>query len=177
MTIRLFHTSTPLLAPSAYVDSTAVVIGDVHVGADASLWPTAVARGDIGSIRIGARTNIQDGSILHVTHVSDFFEQSDLYIGDEVTVGHRVVLHGCTVSDRCLIGMGSVVMDGAVLGEYTLLGAGALVTPGQQLEGGHLWVGSPARRARRLRDDERAYIDYSAQHYVDLKNSHIGANE
>ncbi len=173
MSIRVFENLIPRIAGTAFVDPTALVIGDVSIGADASLWPMVVARGDIQSITIGARTNIQDGSILHVTHDGPFSPGGHaLHIGDDVTVGHRVVLHGCVIGDRCLIGMGSVLMDGARLEPHVILGAGSLVTPGKVLESGYLWLGSPARRVRPLRAEELAYLDYSSAHYVDLKNRH-----
>lgn len=161
------------MADSAYVDSAALVIGDVTVGADASMWPMAVARGDVHSIIIGERTNIQDGSILHVSHDSRFYPGgAALAIGAEVTVGHRVILHGCTIEDRCLIGMGAIVMDRAVLHSGLILGAGSLVPSGKELDGGYLWVGSPARRLRALSDQELEYLAYSADHYVALKDRH-----
>ena len=175
MTLRTFENRTPRIATTAYVDPTALVIGDVSIGVDASLWPMVVARGDIQSIRIGARTNIQDGSILHVTHDGPLAPGGHaLDIGDDVTVGHRVILHGCAIGDHCLIGMGAVIMDGAVLEPRVMLGAGSLVTPGKVLDGGYLWLGSPARRVRALRTEELAYLDYSSVHYVDLKNRHSG---
>lgn len=173
MTIRTFENLTPRIAATAYIDATAVVIGDVNVGVDASLWPMVVARGDIQSISIGPRTNIQDGSILHVTHDGPLSPGGHaLTIGADVTVGHRVILHGCTIGDHCLIGMGAVVMDGARLAPRVILGAGSLVSPGKTLDGGYLWLGSPARRVRPLRPEELAYLDYSSAHYVDLKNRH-----
>jgi carbonic anhydrase/acetyltransferase-like protein (isoleucine patch superfamily) len=171
--IRSFEKHAPDIHASAWVDATALVLGDVTIGADSSVWPMTVVRGDIHRIEIGARTNIQDGSVLHVTHDSRFVPGGrPLVVGDGVTVGHRVVLHACTIGDGCLIGMGSVVMDGAVVEAGVLLGAGSLVTPGKHLEGGYLWQGSPARRVRELTDQERAYLAYSAEHYVRLKNRH-----
>ena len=171
--IRRFEGKTPYIAPDAYVDPTAVVIGDVELGPRASLWPGAVVRGDIHAIRIGAETNIQDGSVLHVTHDSRFNPGGHpLRIGDGVTVGHRVTLHGCTIGDRCLIGMGAIVMDGATLEEETILGAGSLVPPGKYLTGRHLWVGSPARQVRPLTDQEREQLRYAAAHYVALARRH-----
>lgn len=175
MPVRPFEDRLPRIDASAYVDPLALVVGDVTVEADASLWPFVVARGDVHRIRIGARTNIQDGSILHVTHPhGSAGDGHALEIGAEVTVGHRAILHGCTVGDRCLIGMGATVMDGAVLEPETMLGAGALVPPGKRLAGGGLWVGSPARRMRSLTAEERAGLAYSAAHYVRLKARHAG---
>jgi carbonic anhydrase/acetyltransferase-like protein (isoleucine patch superfamily) len=173
MSIRPFEGKLPQIAPEAYVDAAATVIGDVTIGAGASLWPGVVARGDIHRIEIGARTNIQDGSILHVTHDSEFAPGGHpLIIGAGVTVGHRVVLHACAVGDFCLVGMGSIVLDGAVLEPRVLLGAGSVVAPGKQLEGGYLWLGTPARCVRPLTDAEQAYLDYSANYYAELGQRH-----
>lgn len=173
MTIRKFEHHTPKIAESAYVDASAVVTGDVVVGADSSIWPMCSVRGDIQSIRIGERTNIQDGSILHVTHDSEFAPGGNaLSIGSDVTVGHNAVVHACTVEDMCLIGMGSVVLDGAVVRSGAMVGAASLVSPGKELEGGYLWLGSPVKRVRKLTEREKAFLAYSAAHYVDLKNRH-----
>ena len=176
MTIRSFEGKIPALGTGAYVDEMALVIGDVSVGRDTSIWPMAVVRGDINSIAIGARSNVQDGSVLHVTHDSRFYPGGQrLVVGDNVTVGHQVTLHGCHVHDHCLIGIGSVVMDGATLEPRTIVGAGSLITPGKRLEGGYLWVGRPAKRARPLTDEELAYLDYAAGHYVKLKDRHMNS--
>ncbi|WJW75603.1 gamma carbonic anhydrase family protein [Thiohalobacter sp. IOR34] len=173
MSIRDFDGHTPRIDASAFVDETALVIGDVEIGADSSLWPMVVARGDIHRIRIGARSNIQDGSVIHVTHDSDHVPGGHpVVIGDGVTVGHQVTLHGCTIEDDCLIGMGSLVLDGARIERGTLLGAGSLVSPGKVLEGGYLWLGRPAKRIRPLTAEERGYLGYSADHYVRLKERH-----
>ncbi len=175
MSVRSFDGHIPVLGEGVYVDEQALVAGRVEIGADSSVWPMSVVRGDINSIRIGARTNIQDGSVLHVTHDSEYAPGGQaLSIGDEVTVGHKVVLHACTVGDRCLIGMGSVVLDGAVIQSGAMVGAGSLVTPGKELEGGYLYVGSPARRLRELSDREKDFLGYSAAHYVELKNRWMG---
>jgi len=173
MNIRSYNKVMPAIHASAYVDEQAVVIGDVAIGADSSLWPMVVARGDVNFIRIGARSSIQDGSVLHVTHAHpDVPDGHPLLIGDEVTVGHNVTLHGCTVGDGCLIGMGSIVLDGAVLESGVLLGAGSLVPPGKILQGGYLWMGSPVKKVRPLTDVERARFGYSAAHYVRLKENY-----
>jgi len=173
--IRSFEEKMPEVDASAWVDDSALVIGEVRIGAQSSVWPMTVVRGDIHRIEIGARSNIQDASVLHVTHDSRFVPGGrSLVVGDEVTVGHKVVLHGCRIGERCLIGMGSVVMDGAVIEPMTLLGAGSLVTPNKRLEGGYLWQGSPARRVRALTDQEREYLEYSAEHYVRLMQRHRG---
>lgn len=173
MPIRSFESKQPRIHPSAYIDPQALIIGDVEIGADASLWPNVVVRGDIHSIKIGVNTNIQDGSVLHVSHDSEFASSGyPLLIGAGVTVGHMVVLHGCSIGDNCLIGMGSMVMDGAQIEAGVMLGAGSLVAPGKQIESGYLWYGRPARRVRPLSPDEQRYLTYSAEHYVRLKNRH-----
>lgn len=168
--VRVFENHVPNIDPSARVDPLALVIGRVSVGAQASLWPYVVARGDVNTISIGARSNIQDGTILHVTHAGPHTgEGFSLHIGAGVTVGHRAVLHGCRIADGCLIGMGAMVMDGAVVESQSIIGAGALVPPGKHLAGGGLWVGSPVRRARALTGAELALLEYSAEQYVRLQ--------
>lgn len=172
--IRTFQGITPTIDDGVFVDDTALVIGDVHIGKDSSIWPMTVVRGDVNKIRIGKRSNIQDSSVIHVTHPhTDMPEGHDVFIGDNVTVGHKVILHGCNVGDHCLVGMGSTIMDGAELEPFVLLGAGSLVSPNKVLEGGYLWLGSPVRKVRPLSDEEKKWIEYSAQHYVDLKNDHM----
>jgi len=167
--IRPFNGMAPKIAVDAWIDPAAVVIGDVEISAGASLWPYVVVRGDIHRIRIGARSNVQDGSVLHVTHDSVFVPGGHpLEIGEDVTVGHKVILHGCRIENHCLIGMGAIVMDGAVLEPEVMLGAGSLVPPGKRLTGGHLWVGSPARQMRPITDKERAHLHYSAENYARL---------
>jgi carbonic anhydrase/acetyltransferase-like protein (isoleucine patch superfamily) len=176
VTVRNFESIAPRIAAGAYVDERALVVGDVTIGEDASLWPNVVARGDVNSIEIGARSNIQDGTILHVSHDSEFAPGGfALRIGADITVGHQAILHGCTIEDRCLIGMAATVMDGAIVRSGAIVGAGSLVPPGRELEGGYLWVGSPVRRMRELRESEVAFLDYSAGHYVELKNRHMAA--
>ncbi len=171
MAVRTFEGHTPVIADSAYVDDQALVLGDVHLGEDSSVWPMTVIRGDVHLIRIGARTNIQDGSVVHVTHDCDYTPGGfGTTIGDEVTVGHSAVIHACEIGDRCLIGMGAIVLDGSVISADTIIGAGCLVPPGKTLDGGCLWVGSPARKLRELNDAELEYLRYSAAHYVDNKN-------
>ena len=174
MHIQSFDSKTPSVHASAFVHETAVVIGDVTLAADASIWPQTVVRGDIHRITIGQRTNVQDGSVLHVTHASDFNPGGfPLCIGDEVTVGHRVTLHGCSIANRCLIGMGSIVMDGAVVNEQVIIGAGSLVPPGKILDSGYLYVGSPVKKIRPINEQETQFLAYSAQNYVRLKNSYL----
>ena len=174
MTIRTFEGITPTLGERVFVDDSAVVLGDVTLGDDSSVWPCTVIRGDVNRIRIGRASNIQDNSVLHVTHDGPYsVGGKDLVIGDEVTVGHHVILHGCDIGDRCLIGMGAVVMDKAVLEPEVFLAAGTLVSPGKTLEGGYLYRGSPATQVRKLTADEIENLKYSAEHYVRVKNRHM----
>ncbi len=171
--VRPFEKHQPQIHETAFVDDSAVVTGQVTIGEDSSVWPQVSIRGDIHRIDIGARTNIQDGCVLHVTHDSEFAPGGHaLRVGNEVTVGHNVVLHACTIEDRCLIGMGSVVLDGAVVEQGAMLGAGSLVSPNKVLAGGYMWLGSPAKRVRELTEKEKRFLAYSARHYVDLKNRH-----
>ncbi len=171
--IRRFEAFAPIVETGAWVDEMALVVGDVTLGPDSSVWPMSVVRGDVNFIRIGARANIQDGSVLHVTHDSAHSPGGKpLIVGDDVTVGHKVTLHACTVGNRCLIGMGAIVLDGAEIPDETMIGAGSLVPPNKVLDGGYLWLGSPVRRVRALSEEEKAYLKYSAEHYVRLKNRH-----
>jgi carbonic anhydrase/acetyltransferase-like protein (isoleucine patch superfamily) len=169
------HGSTPQLAPGAWVHPRATVIGEVSLGADVSVWPGAVIRGDVNSIAIGEATNIQDGSVLHVSHKTPLDPAGGpLVIGARVTVGHAVILHACRIGDECLIGMGSIILDRAVVKTHVLLGAGSLVPEGKVLESGYLYLGRPARQARPLTAEEIAYFNYSARHYVKLAQSYQG---
>jgi len=175
MPIRTFQGISPTLGTNVYIDDMAAVIGDVSIGDDASLWPFVVARGDVHRIRIGARTNVQDGSVLHVTQDNRFNPGGyALTIGNGVTVGHNAVLHACTIEDFVLIGMGSIILDGAVVHSRAMVAAGSVVSPGKVLEGGFLWLGRPAKKIRPLMDDELEYLEYSSAHYVGLKNKHLG---
>lgn len=173
MTIRTFQGVPPKIGNNAYVDPCALVVGDVDLGDDTSVWPMTVIRGDVNQVRIGKRTNIQDGSVLHVTHVGSSNNGHALNIGADVTVGHKVILHGCTIQDRVLIGMGATIMDGVVIESDVVIGAGSLVAPGKVLESGYLYLGSPAKRVRPLTDFERAFFTYSAEHYATLKNQYL----
>ncbi|MEQ1529128.1 MAG: gamma carbonic anhydrase family protein [Methylococcales bacterium] len=174
MPIRPYKNKLPIIGNAVYIDKSAVVIGDVTLGDDVSIWPTTVVRGDVESIRIGNATNVQDGSVLHVSHAGKFSPIGHpLVIGQGVTIGHRAVVHACRIGDYCLIGMGAVIMDGAVMEDYVILGAGALVPSGRCLESGHLYVGSPAKRVRPLTEEELEFLEYSAQQYVELKNDYL----
>ena len=174
MALRSYLDRQPRVHPTAWVDPDAVVIGDVDVGADASIWPCAVARGDVHRVIIGPKTSIQDGSVLHVTHDGPYSPGGRaLIIGEGVTVGHKVVLHACTVGNYCLVGMGAIVMDDVVIGDECLIAAGSLVPPGKVLPPRTLWRGSPAREVRPLTDDDIERLHYSAEHYVRLKNRYL----
>jgi carbonic anhydrase/acetyltransferase-like protein (isoleucine patch superfamily) len=165
--IRGFRGKRPQIDPSAFVADNATIIGDVTIGARSSVWFGAVLRGDVFHIRIGEDTSIQDNTVIHVTH-----DQYATTVGSRVTVGHSVTLHGCTVGDSCIIGMGAILLDQSVIGERCIVGAGALVTPGTKIPAGHLAVGSPARPKRPLTDDELSWLDSSAGHYAELVRSY-----
>ena len=174
MTIRSYTGIKPVIGQRVYIDESAQVIGQVTLADDASLWPLVVARGDVNRIQVGARSNIQDLTMLHVTHDGPYTPGGiPLIIGADVTVGHKCLLHACTVGDRCLIGMGAIVMDGAVIEDDVLLGAGSLVSPGKRLESGFLYRGSPAQKVRPLTAEEREMLRYSAAHYVRLKDRYL----
>lgn len=174
MNIRPFNGISPKIGSSTYIDENAVVIGNVTIGHNVSIWPTTVIRGDVESITIGDDTNVQDGSVLHVTHYGKFTDKGyPLSIGKGVTIGHRAIAHACTIGNYCLIGMGAIIMDDAILEDYVMLGAGSLVPSGKTLESGHLYVGSPAKLVRPLKDSEREFLVYSSQHYVALKNQYL----
>ena len=174
MPVKAFKDKYPRIGRSVYIDDSAVVIGAVTLGDEVSVWPTAVVRGDVESIVIGEGSNVQDGSVLHVSHAGKYSPQGHpLNIGKGVTIGHRAVIHACTIGNYCLIGIGAIIMDDAVLEDYVMLGAGALVPPGKRLESGYLYVGSPARQVRPLQESEKEFLEYSARHYVTLKNSYL----
>jgi len=173
--IRPYKGILPTLTASSWVDESAVVIGRCSLGEDVGVWPNATLRGDVNEIKIGARSNIQDGCVLHTTHESERSKGSKCIVGEDVTVGHNVVLHGCVIEDECLIGMGSVVLDNAVVQKHVLVGANALVPAGKVLESGYLYLGSPVKKIRELTQEEKAFFKYSAQHYVKLKNDYQDA--
>ena len=161
----------PQLGARVYLDKMASVTGSVVLGDDVSVWPMAVIRGDVNRIRVGARSNIQDGAVLHVTHENKRMPQGiPLILGDDITVGHGAILHACKLGDRCLVGMGAIVMDGAVLESDCMVAGGAVVTPGTVVPSSTLWRGNPARFARELSEAEVDYLAYSAHHYVRLKD-------
>lgn len=161
--IRGYSGKRPLIDASAYVAENATIVGDVHIGARSSVWFGVVIRGDVFHVRIGADTSIQDNAVIHVTH-----DRFATLVGDRVTIGHGVILHGCTVRDQVIVGMGAIILDQAEIGERCIIGAGALVTPGTRIPAGHLAVGAPARVKRPLTDDELEWTGSSAQHYVEL---------
>ena len=165
--IKAFQGIAPTIDPTAFIAETAVIIGDVEIGAQSSVWYNCVVRGDVNHIRIGARSNVQDLTMLHVTHRKHEADPgAPLIIGDDVTIGHSVTLHGCTLENGCFIGMQAMVMDHAVIGEGALIGARALVTEGTVVPPHTLWVGAPARYKRDLTADEVAWLKKSADNYV-----------
>jgi carbonic anhydrase/acetyltransferase-like protein (isoleucine patch superfamily) len=178
MPLTPYLATRPQTGPRTYVHDSAQVIGDVQIGQDCSIWCNTVLRGDVNRIVIGNFSNIQDFAMGHVSHKNPAKpDGSPLVIGDYVTIGHSVILHGCTVGDECLIGMGSIIMDDVVIGAQVMVAAGSLISPGKILESGYLYVGRPARRLRALDAGELAYLKYSAQHYVRVKNNYLGGSQ
>ncbi|WP_432471448.1 gamma carbonic anhydrase family protein [Amphritea sp. HPY] len=174
MNIRTYQNMTPKLGNAVFVDPSAVVLGDVELGDDVSIWPLTVIRGDMHRIRIGSRTSVQDGSVLHITHAGPFNPDGfPLIIGDDVTIGHQAMLHGCTIGSRVLVGMGAMVMDGAIVEDDVIIGAGSLVPPGKTLKSGHLYVGRPVKEVRELTEKEMDFFTYTAGNYVKLKDNHL----
>ena len=176
MATRPYRGIEPTLGPGAWIDETALVIGDVELGENASVWPVVLIRGDVNRIRIGARTNVQDSSIIHVSRP---FPGNDAgwatLLGDDVVIGHKVALHGCRIADRVLVGIGAIVLDGVEVESDVIIGAGSVVTPGKKLESGFLYVGNPARRSRPLTPQEIARIPKMSRDYVLLKDEYAAS--
>ena len=174
MTIRSYRNINPTIDDSVYIDESSVLVGDIEIGEESSIWPLVAARGDVNIVRIGKRTNVQDGTVLHVTRKSaQNPEGYPLLIGDDVTVGHKCMLHGCTLGNRILVGMGAIIMDGAVVEDDVFIGAGSLIAPNKVLESGYLYVGNPAVKKRPLKDSEMAFLKQSAINYVELSREYL----
>lgn len=172
--IRPYLHLKPFIGNNVFIDPTAVVIGDVRISDDVSVWPLTVIRGDVNYISIAARTNIQDSSVLHVTHKNKLNSQGyPLIIGEDVTIGHKVMLHGCTIGNRILVGMGSIILDGAKIENDVVIGAGSLVTQGKKLESGYLYMGSPVKQIRKLTPKELEGLVQSAANYNNWKNNYL----
>ena len=173
--LRQYRDILPTVGQRAYVDPAATVIGDVVLGDDVSIWPGTIVRGDVNFIRIGARTNVQDGSVIHVSHDGPHAKLGGFatVIGEDVTIGHKAIIHACRIEDAVLIGMGAIVLDGAVVKKHGFVGAGALIPPGKVVGEGELWLGNPARKARLLTEVEIEALYYSAGHYVRLKDEYL----
>jgi carbonic anhydrase/acetyltransferase-like protein (isoleucine patch superfamily) len=176
MHLRPYLEHAPIVGERVYIDPAATVIGDVVLGDDVSIWPGTIVRGDVNFIRIGARTNIQDGSVVHVSHDGPHAKLGGFatVIGSDVTIGHKAIVHACRIEDAVLIGMGAIVLDGAIVRRHGFVGAGALVAPGKEIGERELWLGNPARKVRMLSDAEVDALFYSAQHYVRLKDQYLG---
>ncbi len=171
--IRPYLDTAPQIDDSCYVDDMSVIIGDVVLAENVSVWPFAVIRGDVNHIRIGRNSNVQDHAMLHVSHKkADKPEGSPLIIGEDVTIGHHVKLHGCTIGNRVLVGISSIVLDDVIIEDDVMIGAGSLVPPRKRLESGYLYVGSPVQKVRPLTDKEKEFLPYSAQHYVKVAGNH-----
>lgn len=173
--IRAFQDKSPILGAGVYIDPQSSVIGDVTLGDDVSVWPMAVIRGDVNYIKIGNACSIQDAAILHVTHDGPYTQGGKpLILGQGITIGHQAVLHGCSIDDYCLIGMGALILDAVHIQHHVMVAAGSVVAPGKVLESGYLYLGNPARAVRKLTAKELEQLEYSAQHYVRLKNKYLG---
>jgi carbonic anhydrase/acetyltransferase-like protein (isoleucine patch superfamily) len=173
--LRPFNNSQPQLGERVFIDPACVVIGDVVIGDDSSIWPGTIIRGDVNHIRIGARSNIQDGTVIHVSHSGPNGKPVGFptLIGDDVTIGHGAIIHACSIADACLIGMGAIVLDGAVVENNGFVGAGAVIPPGKTVASGELWLGNPAKCVRKLSEREIEQLYYSAAHYVRLKDMYL----
>jgi len=173
-TLRSYKNIHPQIGNNVYIDPFSSIIGDVKLADDVSIWPMCVLRGDVNNISVGARTNIQDGSVLHVARKGEAsVDGYSLTIGEDVTVGHKAMLHACTIGDRVLVGMGAIVLDNAHIEDDVIIGAGTLVPPNKVLQSGFLYIGSPAKAARQLTEAEMAFLKRSASHYVNLKNEYL----
>lgn len=171
--IRPYLDTHPQIDDSCYIDPMGVVIGNVVLGENVSVWPFAVIRGDVNSIRIGKNSNVQDHAMLHVSHKnSDKPDGSPLIIGEDVTIGHHVTLHGCTIGNRVLVGINTIILDDVIVEDDVMIGAGSLVPPRKRLESGYLYVGSPVQKVRPLTDKEKAFLPYSAQNYVKVSGNY-----
>ncbi|MFT2092839.1 gamma carbonic anhydrase family protein [Paraglaciecola sp. 2405UD69-4] len=174
MPLRTYKDKAPLVGENSYIDESSILVGDVELGKDVSIWPLVAARGDVNYIKIGARTNIQDGTVLHVSRISNANPLGfPLVIGADVTVGHKCMLHGCTLGDRILVGMGTVIMDGVIIEDDVFIGAGTLVPPNKTLKSGFLYKGNPMKQARPLKESEILFLKQSAINYVELKNEYL----
>ena len=172
--LRRYKDLFPVIGDRVMIDASSVIVGDVRLADDVSIWPLVAARGDVNYIQIGARSNIQDGSVLHVTHKSAKNPQGNpLVVGEDVTVGHKVMLHGCTIGDRVLVGMGSILLDGVVVEDDVMIGAGSLVPQHKRLESGFLYLGSPVKQIRPLKEAELEGLRYSANNYVKWKDDYL----
>lgn len=172
--LRPYRDLFPQIGQRVMIDDSSVVIGDVRLADDVGIWPLVVIRGDVHYVQIGARTNIQDCSMLHVTHKSSYNPDGNpLTIGEDVTVGHKVMLHGCTIGNRVLVGMGSILLDGAIVEDDVMIGAGSLVPQNKRLESRYLYLGSPVKQIRPLSDEEKAGLRYSANNYVKWKDEYL----
>ncbi len=172
--LRSYMGIMPSIAENVMIDPSAIIIGDVRLSEHVSIWPLSVLRGDVNHISIGARTNIQDGSVLHTTHKSaNNPEGNPLIIGEDVTVGHKVMLHGCRIGNRVLVGMGSIILDNAIIEDNVIIGAGSLVAQGKHLPSGFLYLGSPAKAIRPLTDAEKEHLKSSSNNYVGWKDNYL----
>ncbi len=176
MPLTAYLNTTPVLGERVYLHPSSQVIGEVRIGNDSSVWCNTVLRGDVNRIVIGQGTNVQDLTIGHVSHKTPHKpDGSPLLIGNYVTVGHSVILHGCAIGNECLIGMGSIIMDDAVIGDRVMIGAGSLISPGKVLESGMLYIGRPAKLMRALTAEEVANLRYSAEHYIQVKDNYLNS--
>ncbi len=178
MPLAPYLETAPQIGNHVFLHSSSQVIGDVKIGDDSSIWCNTVLRGDVNCIVIGRGTNVQDLTMGHVSHkTAEKPAGSPLILGDYVTVGHAVMLHGCSIGSECLIGMGSIVMDDVVIPDRVMVGAGSLIAPGKTLESGMLYMGRPAKAVRALSDAEIAYLKYSAEHYMRVKDNYLGSTK